>query len=128
MPEWVEDNNETEEKMEEDVEGMEDEEGMEDQEVEKMMEGWFGGEKKRWKGENCFREEGEGDVGDDGDEAEVADGDEAGEDEAEGAAAGHGVLPVHQVLGGRLHGGQVNHGGGWMAGAESAACRLQLAS
>ena len=62
MPEWVEDNNETEEKMEEDVEGMEDEEGMEDQEVEKMMEGWFGGEKKRWKGENYFREEGEGDV------------------------------------------------------------------
>ena len=53
LPEWVDDNNETEEKMEE---------GMEDQEVEKMMEGWFGGEKKRWKGENCFREEGEGDV------------------------------------------------------------------
>jgi len=67
-------------------------------------------------------EEGEGDVGDDGDEAEVADGDEAGEDEAEGAAAGHGVHPVHQVLGGRLHGGQVNHGGGWLAGAGSAAC------
>ena len=53
LPEWVDDNNETEEKMEE---------GMEDQDVEKMMEGWFGGEKKRWKGENCFREEGEGDV------------------------------------------------------------------
>ena len=35
LPEWVEDNNETEEKMEE---GME---GEEDQEVEKMMEGWF---------------------------------------------------------------------------------------
>ena len=53
LPEWVDDNNENEEKMEE---------GMEDQEGEKMMEGWFGGEKKRWKGENCFREEGEGDV------------------------------------------------------------------
>ena len=39
-----------------------DQEGMEDQDVEKMMEGWFGGEKKRWKGENCFREKGEGDV------------------------------------------------------------------
>ena len=58
MPEWVDDYNETEEKMEE---SMEDQD-VEDQEVEKMMEGWFGGEEKRWKGENCFREEGEGDV------------------------------------------------------------------
>ena len=62
MPEWVDDNNETEEKMEEDMEDQEGMEDKEDQEVEKMMEGWFGGEKKRWKGENCFREEGEGDV------------------------------------------------------------------
>ena len=63
-------------------------------------------------------EEGERDVGDDGDEGVVANGDEAGEDEAQGAGAADRVLPVDQVLHGRLGRGKVDH----VAGEEMGGC------
>ena len=39
-----------------------DEEEVEEEDLEEMMEGWVGGEKKRSRGENSFRGEGESDI------------------------------------------------------------------
>ena len=39
-----------------------DEEEEEEEDLEEMMDGWVGGEKKRRRGENSFRGEGEGDI------------------------------------------------------------------